>query len=166
MVGSGPVVFDATVLSNFASSDSIPWLVEQLSDPATVEAVRTELEAGRTAGHGFLDRALSAIDDGIRLLPIEDPIDAGRDRLDLGEAAAMQAACQYEGTLATDDLAARRVALERRLPVTGSVGLLAFGVSGDTLDLETANRWLQRWRDERGYYAPVDRLEDALKDYG
>ena len=52
MVGSGPVGFDATVLSNVASSDSISWLIAQPTHSATVEAVRTELEVGLTAG-GF-----------------------------------------------------------------------------------------------------------------
>ena len=166
MDGPGPVVLDTTVRSSVASTDSIPWLVELLTNPATVEAVRTELEAGLTAGHEFLDRAIRAIGDGSQVLPVEDPIDAARVRLDLGEAAAIQATDQYDGTLATDDLAARRVAADRRIPVTGSIGILAFGVSSDDLELETANLWLQTWRNERGYYAPVDRIEAALPEDG
>lgn len=39
-----PIVLDATVLSNFASTDSVTWLATTLEDLQTVPAVRTELE--------------------------------------------------------------------------------------------------------------------------
>ena len=42
-----PIVLDATVLSNFASTDSVTWLAATLEDLQTVPAVRTELENGR-----------------------------------------------------------------------------------------------------------------------
>jgi predicted nucleic acid-binding protein len=162
-----PVFLDATVLSNFASSGSIDWLVTLLDRPAAVPTVRDEIERGREHGHRFLDDALDALGEGIPLLevngdtvPLEDH--GIRRRLDAGEADSLIGALEYGGTLATDDLAARRLASECDVPVTGSIGLLVLGIECGTLDVDTANGWLATWRDERGYYAPVETVEEAL----
>jgi len=166
------VVLDATVLSNFASTDAVDWLLDLLDEPVVVPAVRSELERGRDYGHGFLDAAIESIGADLTLL---DPVagDTGsainpplRDQLDAGEAESLLAAIAREGTLATDDLAARRLAAEHEVPVTGSVGLLVAGIRHGTLDEATADRWLERWQARRGYYAPVDRIEEALGESG
>jgi predicted nucleic acid-binding protein len=65
-------------------------------------------------------------------------------------------------TLATDALAARKMATERGVPVTGSVGVLVVSIRRGKADTGTANRWLDNWRATRGYYAPVKRIEEAL----
>ena len=85
-----------------------------------------------------------------------------RARLDPGEAESLVGAIAHDGMLATDDLAARRLAADIDVPVTGSVGLLVLGLRRNALDVETANAWLETWRNERGYYAPVERIEDVL----
>jgi len=36
------------------------------------------------------------------------------------------------------------------------------GIDQGVLDIETANQWLDTWRRERGYYAPVERIEEVL----
>ena len=107
--------------------------------------------------------------EGIPLLEVND--DTGppedrelRHRLDAGEADSLRGALECGGTLATDDLAARRLASEYDVPVTGSIGLLVLGIERDLLDTGTANDWLTTWRDERGYYAPAETIEDALPD--
>lgn len=164
-----PVVLDATVLSNFASSDAVDWLVDLLNRPTAVPAVRAELDRGYEHGHEFLADAIDEFDDGIPLVEgreAEDPplLDAAevRDRLDAGEAESLLCTVELDGTLATDDLAARRLATAYDVPVTGSVGLLVAGVERDVLEVTTANDWLEIWRTTRGYYAPVDRIEDVL----
>jgi predicted nucleic acid-binding protein len=63
-----------------------------------------------------------------------------------------------------DDLAARRVAESRKLRVTGSIGLLVFGVERERIDSKTADEWLDGWRKRRGYYAPVERVNELLGD--
>lgn len=88
-----PVVLDTTVVSNFASTDSISFLAAVLESPVVVPAVRDI-----------------------------------RDRLDHGEAESLLGAIEHRGTLATDDLAARKAADQRDVPVTRSIGLLALGV--------------------------------------
>jgi predicted nucleic acid-binding protein len=162
-----PVVLDATVLSNFASSGSVDWLVELLDRPATTPAVRSELERGRDCGYDFLADAVESVDDEISVLDALtgrsaiDPAEV-RKRLDPGEAESLVRAIEHGGTLATDDLAARTLAGEHDVPVTGSIGLLVAGVERDALDVSSANEWLRTWRTERSYHAPVDSIEAAL----
>lgn len=118
-----PVVLDATVLSNFASSDSLDWLIDAVRRPAVAPAVRRELERGRDSGHVFLGAALERLGTDLPVLELEgeDVTDwsAGsvvRDRLDPGEAESLLGALTPDGTLATDDLAARRLAMANGSP--------------------------------------------------
>lgn len=164
-----PLFLDTTVLSNFASSESIDWLTTVLDGAVAVPAVRDELDRGREYGHRFLDPAVTELGEEIPLVTVDDGVPAPeraeiRDRLDSGEAQSLLGAIEREGGLATDDLAARRLAAQHDVPVTGSVGILAFGVRQESLDVSTASAWLAIWRNERGYYAPVERIEDALGD--
>ena len=59
-----PIVLDATVLSNYASTDSVTWLAMAFEDFQTVPAVRTELEHGREAGYAYLNHALALLETG------------------------------------------------------------------------------------------------------
>ena len=161
-----PVVLDTTVLSNFASTDAVGFLVEVLDSPVVVPAVRDELEQGRQFGHDYLTTATDAFGEGLRVGDRPQEAETGqlRERLDAGEAEALRAAIEHDGTLATDDLAARRLANDRGVPVTGSVGLLVLGIERERIDSDTANEWLDTWRDVRGYYAPVDYIEEVIEE--
>ncbi|WP_164471730.1 hypothetical protein [Halosimplex salinum] len=59
-------------------------------------------------------------------------------------------------------MAARDLARTQRIPVTGSIGVLVVGVERGEIEPSTANEWLAVWQAERGYFAPVDRIEDVL----
>jgi hypothetical protein len=86
-----PVVLDATVLSNFASTGTVNALVDILDRPATVPGVQTELERGYARDYDFLDDALARISDDITLLGVEEQSTgetAIRDRLDSGDGGA------------------------------------------------------------------------------
>lgn len=161
-----PTFLDATVVSNFASTDAIEFLVEVLESPVIVPAVRDEIEEGRRVGHDYLASAIEAFDDGLRVsnTPPETGAVRVRDRLDAGEAEALRGAFEHDGTLATDDLAARRLADDHDVPVTGSIGLLVLGIERGRIDGETADEWLQTWRDTRGYYAPVESIEEIIDE--
>ena len=69
-----------------------------------------------------------------------------------------------DGTFVSDDVAARRLADELGVPKTGSIGLLVNGIARNELSVETADEWLDVWRKQRGYYAPVESVADALPD--
>lgn len=163
-----PVVLDTTVVSNFASTDSISFLATVLESPVVVPAVGDELERGLDAGHDYLATAVDALDDELPVLSFssEDESDFRdlRDRLDHGEAASLLGAIEHRGTLATDDLAARKMADQQDIPVTGSIGLLVFGIESAYLDRDTADEWLAMWRKRRGYYAPVESVTEILDD--
>lgn len=162
----GPVVLDTTVLSNFASSSSISDLLAVLKAPTTVPAVREELQEGERDGYSFLAEALEHVGEDVPVIQISservERFPELRSRLDLGETEALIGAIERRGTLATDDFAARRIASEQDVPIIGSVGILARGIHREILPIEDANRQLRTWRQERGYYAPVDRIEDIL----
>ena len=161
-----PVFLDTTVVSNFASTDGIEFLTTVPESAVVVPAVREEIERGERAGYEYLDAAVDALGESlpVRAVPAEADDSDIRDRLDAGEAESILGALEHGGTVATDDLAARRVAESRELPVTGSVGLLVLGVERGAIASETADDWLDGWRKHRGYYAPVESVNELLDD--
>ncbi|QSW99017.1 hypothetical protein [Haloterrigena alkaliphila] len=161
-----PIVLDATVLTNFASADSIDFLVEAFESPVVVSAVRDEINRGNRLGYDYLETIADSFGDQLPIIDVDRSAESSeiRDRLDAGEAESLLAVIERDGTLATDDLAARRVADERTIPVVGSVGLLVLGVEQGRIDEATADGWLETWRNERGYYAPVESVSDVLDD--
>ena len=38
------------------------------------------------------------------------------------------------------------------------------GIEYGHVDRETADEWLRTWRDERGYYAPVESVSELLDE--
>ncbi|WP_255150103.1 hypothetical protein [Halorarius halobius] len=167
---SRPVVLDATVLSNYASTDSVSWLTTTLDALQTVPAVRTELEQGREVGYAYLEHALDGIESGrieiIETAPeqLQQDYPTVQTRLDPGEAEALVAAHTADGTLVTDDGPARALAAEYDIALTGSIGLLVRGVVLEELTVETADEWLTTWIEERNYYTPVDSVTAALPE--
>jgi predicted nucleic acid-binding protein len=161
-----PVFLDTTVLSNFASTTGIDLLTTLLETPVVTPAVRDELEDGLAAGHGYLETAVSALGDSVavRAVASDDAIPGIRERLDAGEAESLLGVVEHGDTIATDDLAARRIATSRDIPVTGSIGLLVLGVEREHIGEVTADEWLDTWRHERGYYAPVQSVTELLDD--
>ncbi|WP_147270867.1 hypothetical protein [Haloplanus salinus] len=96
-----------------------------LEPPVVVPTVRDEIERGERAGYEYLGVAVDALGESlpIREVPSEADDSDIRDHLDIGEAESILGVLAHGGAVATDDLAARRVAERRDLPVTGSIGL-------------------------------------------
>jgi predicted nucleic acid-binding protein len=137
-----------------------------LDSPVVVPAVREEVERGERAGYEYLGTAVDALGES---LPVREAPSKGndseiRDRLDAGEAESILGVLAHGGTVATDDSAARRVAESREIPVTGSIGLLVRGIERERIDSKTADEWLDAWRKHRGYYAPVESVNELLGD--
>ena len=145
---SRPLVLDTTVLSNYASSDSVTWLTTTLADLRTVPAVQHELERGQKVGYTDLHRAVDSLEAGdIEIVAeasdrLQHDYPDVRDQLDPGEAEALVAARLTDGTLVTDDNPARTLADSHDVPVTGSIGLLVRGIVIGELSVETADDWL------------------------
>lgn len=156
-----PVVLDTTVVSNFAFTDDLDLL---LNDPdvrvVTVPAVIDEVRAGDEDSNFLaeIEKQLDAIEvDG-------DPGDEILDSVDYGEAYALHAALAEDGTLATDDLAARGLADEQGVAVTGSIGLLVRLVRQDAFTVDEADAVLERWIEGSGYFSPVESVRELLPD--
>ncbi|MCU4973974.1 hypothetical protein OB955_14670 [Halobacteria archaeon AArc-m2/3/4] len=167
---SRPVLLDATVLSNFASTDSVTWLTSTLEGLSTVPAVEMELRQGHEKGYAYLANALEVIDGGQITVnetapeQLEQAYPKIQKRLDPGEAEAFVAADTTGGTLVTDDGAARQLASAYEIELTGSIGLLVRGVVREDLTIKTADDWLTTWIDERSYYAPVESVHEVLPE--
>jgi len=156
-----PVVLDTTVVSNFAFTDDLDLVCD---DPdarvVTVPAVIDEIRAGNED----LD-FLAGIEEDLDVHEGESDPDAElTDSLDYGEAHALNAALVENGTLATDDLAARELADDRGVPVTGSIGLLARLVRREVLTVAEADDVLRRWIEGSDYFSPVESVRDVLPD--
>ncbi|PSQ31212.1 hypothetical protein BRD16_03530 [Halobacteriales archaeon SW_6_65_46] len=167
-------VLDTTVLSNYARSESTEWLLQTVPLPVTVPAVINEVERGIADGYEFM-KAIDEYAIAVSAIPSESRetlavITLGSEastlaerlttRLDAGEAHALALAIPDE-MLATDDQAARTAANDDGIDVTGSLGILADGVSQQACSVATANTWLQTWEDA-GYHAPVESIEELL----
>jgi predicted nucleic acid-binding protein len=64
-------------------------------------------------------------------------------------------------TLVTDDLAARRLAENRKVPLSGTLGILIALVRQDALSLKEANVMLAGMI-RRHFRSPVDRLDEFI----
>lgn len=161
-VPNQPTVLNTTAPSNFAYIDRLD-LVAGLARVCTVPAVRAELLAG-VDSHPYLQRALDHIGDAIPVVSVSEPVATTatefESRLDSGEAQALAVADLSGGTLVSDDGAARNVARDRGIPVTGSIGILMIAVDGDRISEDDADRWLNRWIDETAFRAPSAEFSD------
>jgi len=166
------LVFDTTVLSNFAISESIGWLTEQYPRGVTVPAVRDELARGVDLGYDALTPAVDALTGGEIDVEseasevLQQSYPSIQTTVDRGEAEAMAAVLEHEtdAVLVTDDRVARELAAEYDLAVTGSVGLLARGIVADALSVQTADAWLERWQTDGNYIAPVESVTEILPE--
>jgi predicted nucleic acid-binding protein len=165
-------IFDTTVLSNFAVAGRSELLERRYRGVAfTTAEVGDELRRGVKAGYAYLASVLKQVEsfnpDGwLRLLV---PETAAEQRLrsefdhflDAGEASCLALVSSRGLTFATDDLAARRLAAEHNVPLTGTCGILVALVRNNALTLAEANAVLAAMI-RRHYRAPVDRLDDLI----
>ena len=165
-------IFDTTVLSNLAVVGRMELLEKRYRQVAlTTIEVSDELRRGLQAGYGYLENALAQIET-IRpggWLRIATPESVAEHQLrvefdlllDPGEASCLALAISRGLILVTDDLAARDLAQERDVRLTGTLGILLALVRDDMLSLEEANTILAEMI-ERRYRSPVDRLDDLI----
>jgi predicted nucleic acid-binding protein len=165
-------VFDTTVLSNFAAVGGLELLEKRYRGTAfTTVEVTDELRKGVKAGYAYLELILADIDRAdqggwIGVLVPESAYERRLraefdDRLGAGEASCLSLAVSRGLTLVTDDRAARQMAEDRRVPVTGTVGILIKLVRTGTISLSEANALLADMIQHR-YRSPVDRLDEFV----
>lgn len=165
-------IFDTTVLSNFASSESLYLLDTRYRGLAfTTVEVMGELWRGVKAGYSYLESVLQQIEtinsEGwIRIMvpnsAAENLLRSEFDQfLDPGEASYLALAISRQMILVTDDLAARRLAGNRKVPLSGTLGILIALVRQGAFSLKEANAMLAKMI-QRNYRSPVDRLDEFI----
>ena len=152
-------VLDTTVLSNFAHVQRPELLYMILGATAlTSPKVMAELRMGEMLGLvPHCDwRWLAAV----KLEPEEEKLaDAFLDRVDAGEAGCLAIAILRHCSILTDDFAARRLAAEHGVPVSGTLGLLVRLVQAQHLSVAQADLLLADMR-SHGYRAPIRSLAE------
>ena len=165
-------IFDTTALSNFASTGRVDLLDTRYRGVAfTTVEVTDELRRGVKAGYSYLEYVLQQIEavDSEGWLRILVPNSAAEHRLrsefdqslDPGEASCLALAISRRMTLVTDDLAARRLAEKREVPLSGTLGILIALVRHNAFSLKEANAMLTAMI-QRHYRSPVDRLDQFI----
>lgn len=165
-------IFDTTVLSNLAAVGRQDLLEKRYRNVAlTTVEVSDELRRGLQAGYGYLENVLQQIQNVSPggWLPFVAPESTAEHQLrgefdlllDPGEASCLALAISSGLILVTDDLAARQLAQERDVRLTGTVGILLALVRDDVLSLTEANAILAEMI-ERRYRSPVDRLDELI----
>lgn len=165
-------IFDTTALSNLAVVGCLDLLEKRyhMVGLTTIE-VSDELRRGLQAGYEHLENVLQQIQSispggWLRIVAPESPAEHQlRGEFDLlldpGEASCLALAISRGLILVTDDLAARQLAQERGVPLTGTVGILLALVRDGVLSLAEANGVLAEMI-ERRYRSPVDRLDELI----
>jgi predicted nucleic acid-binding protein len=165
-------IFDTTVLSNFASAGRVDLLEKRYRGSAfTTMEVTEELRKGVKAGYLFLEYVLKQIEaddpEGWLRILIPDSVAERRLRsefdqiLDPGEASCLALAISRVVIFVTDDLAARRLAEERGVSLSGTLGILIALVRDKAFSLKDANAMLAEMI-QRHYRAPVDHLDEFI----
>lgn len=165
-------IFDTTVLSNLAAVGRLDLLERRYREMAlTTVEVSDELRKGLQAGYWYLENVLQQIQSISRsgwlriVAPASETEHQLRGEFDLlldpGEASCLALAISRGLILVTDDLAARQLAEERDVPLTGTVGILLALVRDGVLSLPEANAILAEMIDRR-YRSPVDRLDELV----
>jgi predicted nucleic acid-binding protein len=165
-------VFDTTVLSNLAAVGRLDLLEKRYRERAlTTVEVSDELRRGFQAGYEYLENVLQQIQSispggWLRIVAPESATEHQlRSEFDLildpGEASCLALAISRGLIFVTDDLAARKLARERDVLLTGSVGILLTLVHDGSLSLAEANAILAEMI-ERRYRSPVDRLDELI----
>lgn len=165
------VIANTTVISNFAEVDRLDLLQAlygQLHISAKVyDEIRAGLDEGYTFYAGIDGLIYPFVSDGwlyvttaygdkelrtLKTIP---------SQLDKGEASCLAIALQRGWRLLTDDKAARMVAGQLNIPVSGTIGTLVLAVERKACSLKEANDILRQMI-ANGYYSPVLDLEDLM----
>jgi predicted nucleic acid-binding protein len=131
-----------------------------------------EIQRGLEGGYDYLQPVIAALfplkkDGWLHVLPLDSPQEQAlyvelSASLGAGEASAITLAFIQKLTLATDDRAARRLATQRGIKLTGTVGILVRLVKEGYLTLLAGNELLRQMISLR-YRSPVDKLDDLIR---
>jgi predicted nucleic acid-binding protein len=180
---ASPIIFDNTVLSNFALAQIFDVLQRLYTGRAFVgKAVQREIQAGIDSvstsaslkNRTKLEEINKALEDGWLQTP-SDEVNPNDDAVELrlnleysqrfgaGESEAMAIARHRNWVFASDDGSARKFAQERGIRLTGTLGILIKAVKNKTLCLSLADAIHAQMMDE-GYRSPLS-YENGISTY-
>ncbi len=180
---ASPIIFDNTVLSNFALSQVFYVLQRLYTGRAFVgKAVQREIQAGidsvstsaNLKNRTKLDEINKALEDGWlqtpsdRVNPSDNTVELRLtleycQRFGAGESEAMAIARHRNWVFASDDGSARKFAQERDIRLTGTLGILVKAVKSKILCLSIADVIHAQMIDE-GYRSPLS-YENSISSY-
>lgn len=169
-----PIIFDNTVLSNFALVQQFDILRRLYEGRAFIcRAVQKEIESGIQSGWqdpqhrnrtrleainlaikaGWLQFPNDRVDPTEEVIELRLAIEYGQ-RFGAGEAESMAIARTRNWVFASDDMRARRFAEERGIRVTGTLGILIKTTQKGILKLSQADS-LHACMIDEGYRSPL-----------
>lgn len=178
-----PIIFDNTVLSNFALVQFFEVLRRLYEGRAFIcRSVFQEIQAGIESGwkypqlrsrtrlqavnqaleEGWLQFPNSDVNPSDEVLELRLALEYGQ-RFGAGEAEAMAIARTRGWILATDDGEARRFSQERGIRLTGSLGILIKATQQQVVQITEADALHARMIDE-GYRSPLP-YENGISTY-
>lgn len=162
------VIFDTTVISNFAKAGQLELLRSMYPANACCSGfVVAEVLRGFRQGHADLEPLVTLLSAG---WPRQEDLATPDERqlyasisvsLGDGESSCLALAARRGYVFACDDRLARSEAVRMGIPLTGTVGILIKAVRIGSIDLKKANKVLQRMV-AAGFYAPVTRITPAI----
>jgi predicted nucleic acid-binding protein len=168
-----PTLIDATVVSNFAAVERLDLLRRALSTAEMAAAVYSEILQGIEDGYEFLRAVDAHVSPGqphgwLRLTDLEGEDERERYARLLtvvqpGEAASLAMSAHRGWTFATDDRAARLIATQEGVAVTGTLGILLQLVDRGFVSLDEANRLLGLMIARARYRSPATDLRELLE---
>jgi predicted nucleic acid-binding protein len=154
-------LLDNTVLSNFGLVRRADLVSRWAPAACTTPEAYAEYQAG-AAKRGLPPSAWAQL-PLISLDAAERAVAASLPRpLHAGERTCIAVALRRQGTLASDDRAARAVASRLGVPVTGTLGILALAVRLGEITQDEGNALLTTMIHVGGYISPLPNLDPLL----
>jgi predicted nucleic acid-binding protein len=155
------VVLDNTVLTNFALVNRadliyLLWPGEVCTTPAVHHEYQSAVEYGLLPENCWIDLPVVELTQPESQLANDLP-----GQLGSGERTCLALAITRQGLLASDDLRARQIAVSFKIPITGTIGILAACVRLGFITKDIGNDLLKRMI-EAGYHSPFDNLDVLL----
>ena len=161
------LIINNTVLSNFAFADRLGFLWAIFQKAYLTPEVFHEVEAGIRDGYKFQERTKKMVEDREWLI-LKEPNQRELDlyhklllRLGAGEASCLAIAKGKGWLFLTDDLNARKAAIQLDVKVSGTIGVLRIAVEKEFISIGEGNRLLHAMIDN-GYFSPISDLSLLL----
>jgi predicted nucleic acid-binding protein len=161
------LIVNNTVLSNFAFVDRLDLLKNIFQKVYLTPKVYREVEEGIRDGYEFQEHTRKVMEAQEWLIitePNQRELELYRNlllRLGSGEASCLAIAKGRGWLFLTDDLNARKTAIQLDVRISGTIGVLRIAMEQGFIPIEEGNRLLHSMIDN-GYFSPISDLSLLL----